>query len=199
MQPIQDAYRSTTPERGPSSTRRPETCGRHRAGRRPGPRWRAAACGGDSGRAAVAWSRRQGSATAPAGGLRGLRLAAATGLGYEVTAIHFKSVGTQLALGLTGPVAHPCSTSLPSSGRCRTCPASTRCGRATGAGSGVADPRDRPPRRAAVVPSFRRLSSLPWPALPRAASSLRSRPSPSECSHGGQRLPTQAAHPCGCP
>ena len=43
MHPIQDAYRSTTPERGPSSTRRPETRGRHRAGRRPGPRWRAAA------------------------------------------------------------------------------------------------------------------------------------------------------------
>ena len=44
MHPIQDAHRSTTPERGPSSTRRPETRGRHRAGRRPGPRWRAA-CG----------------------------------------------------------------------------------------------------------------------------------------------------------
>ena len=43
MHPIQDAHRSTTPERGPSSTRRPETRGRHRGGRRPGPRWRAAA------------------------------------------------------------------------------------------------------------------------------------------------------------
>jgi hypothetical protein len=36
-----------------------------------------------------------------------LGLAAATGLGYGVTAIQLKVVGTQLALGLTVPLAHP--------------------------------------------------------------------------------------------
>jgi uncharacterized membrane protein len=53
--------------------------------------------------AAVAWSRRSPSAA----GHGVLGLAAATGLGYGVTAIQLKSVGTQLAAGLTAPLAHP--------------------------------------------------------------------------------------------
>jgi hypothetical protein len=58
--------------------------------------------------AAVAWSRRpRPAATLSAGDAGVLGLAAATGLGYGVTAIQLKVVGTQLALGLTVPLAHP--------------------------------------------------------------------------------------------
>ena len=53
--------------------------------------------------AAVAWSR----SPAPAGSGRVLALAAVTGLGYGVTAVQLKTVGAQLATGLTVPLQHP--------------------------------------------------------------------------------------------
>ena len=38
---------------------------------------------------------------------RVLALAVATGLGYGITAVALKTVGTQLASGLAGPFPHP--------------------------------------------------------------------------------------------
>lgn len=54
---------------------------------------------------AVTWSR----TPAPPGSGTGrvLALAAATGLGYGITAVALKTVGTQLATGLAGPLQHP--------------------------------------------------------------------------------------------
>ena len=55
--------------------------------------------------AAVTWSR---TAAAPGSGAgRVLALAVATGLGYGITAVALKTVGTQLAAGLAGPLQHP--------------------------------------------------------------------------------------------
>ena len=55
--------------------------------------------------AAAAWSR---SRARPGSGIRRvLALAVATGLGYGVTAVQLKAVGTQLALGLSVPLLHP--------------------------------------------------------------------------------------------
>jgi drug/metabolite transporter (DMT)-like permease len=55
--------------------------------------------------AAVAWARSPVPKGSAAG--RVLALAAATGLGYGITAVALKTVGTQLAAGLTVPLQHP--------------------------------------------------------------------------------------------
>jgi hypothetical protein len=55
--------------------------------------------------AAVAWSRTPVPTGSAAG--RVLALAAATGLGYGITAVALKTVGTQLAAGLSVPLQHP--------------------------------------------------------------------------------------------
>jgi hypothetical protein len=65
--------------------------------------------------AAIAWSRHPGahpSGTSRTGigrtGIgRVLALAACTGLGYGVTAVQLKSIGTQLASGPVAPLQHP--------------------------------------------------------------------------------------------
>jgi drug/metabolite transporter (DMT)-like permease len=55
--------------------------------------------------AAVTWSRT--SAPPASGAGRVLALAVATGLGYGITAVALKTVGTQLTTGLAEPLRHP--------------------------------------------------------------------------------------------
>jgi drug/metabolite transporter (DMT)-like permease len=60
--------------------------------------------------AAIAWSRHPGGhppGTGRTGIGRVLALAACTGLGYGVTAVQLKSIGTQLASGPLAPLQHP--------------------------------------------------------------------------------------------
>jgi hypothetical protein len=60
--------------------------------------------------AAIAWSRHPGAhppGTGRTGIGRVLALAACTGLGYGVTAVQLKSIGTQLASGPLAPLQHP--------------------------------------------------------------------------------------------